>query len=254
MGTSIQVKTEKELAIMAEGGEKLGRVKLALKKAVKIGGTAAGLEGLANKLIAKEGGTPSFKGVPGYHWATCVNVNAGVVHGIPNAEIIFKKGDVVSVDVGMKYRGFHTDTSFSVGLSSDRKTARFLEVGERALKKAIEMAKPGNRVYDISETIERQVRGAGLTPVEDLVGHGIGKDLHEEPQIPCFSRGKREESPLISQGAVLAIEVMYVKGKKDLVLGHDGWTISTADGKIAALFEETVAVTSGGPLILTEDN
>ena len=97
-------------------------------------------------------------------------------------------------------------------------------------KKAIEMAKPGNRVYDISETIERQVRGAGLTPVEDLVGHGIGKDLHEEPQIPCFSRGKREESPLISQGAVLAIEVMYVKGKKDLVLGHDGWTISTKDG------------------------
>jgi len=252
MGTSIQVKTEKELAIMAEGGEKLGRVKLALKKAVKIGASADKIESLAVSLIRQAGGEPSFKKVRGYSWATCVNVNEGVVHGIPKAEIIFKKGDLVSVDVGMFYKGFHTDTSISLGLGVDSRTERFLEVGEKALNAAIREARVGNRIFDISETIEGIVRKGGYTPVEDLVGHGVGRELHEDPQIPCFTRGKREESPVIPEGAVLAIEIMYTMGKKDLKIGTDGWTITTADGKISALFEETVAVSAHGPLILTE--
>jgi len=252
MGTSIQVKTEKELAIMAEGGEKLGRVKLALKKAVKIGVSAGEIESLAVSLIGQAGGEPSFKKVKGYSWATCVNVNEGVVHGIPKANIIFKKGDLVSVDVGMFYKGFHTDTSISLGLGVDSRTERFLEVGKKALNAAIREARVGNRIFDISETIEGIVRKGGYTPVEDLVGHGVGRELHEDPQIPCFTRGKREESPVIPEGAVLAIEIMYTMGKKDLKIGTDGWTITTADGKISALFEETVAVSAHGPLILTE--
>ena len=254
MGIIIPTKNSKELAVMVEGGKKLGRVKFALKKALRIGVNAQELEILASKLIKKEGGEASFKKVPGYSWATCVNVNEGVVHGIPLKEIVFKKGDVVSVDVGMFYGGFHTDTSFSVGLGVDNKIGYFLEVGKKALNMAVGSAKAGNRVFDISEGIERAIKGAGFTPVEDLVGHGVGRNLHEEPQIPCFIRGKRENSPIIPQMAVLAIEVMYTMGKKDLVIGPDGWTISTADAKIAALFEETVAVTAHGPLILTEGN
>jgi len=251
MGKGISVKSENELKAMILGGEKLGRVKLALKNKVREGVSAWDLEVLANELIAKEGGEPSFKHVPGYSWATCVNVNEGIVHGIPKKEIIFRKGDLVSVDLGMIFQGFHTDTSFSLGLSVDPETEHFLEVGRHALSQAIKKVKPGNRIYDISEQIEKVIKGAGYTPVTDLVGHGVGKELHEAPQIPCFTKGSREESPEIPEGATLAIEVMYVKGKKDLVIGQDGWTIKTADGKISALFEETVAVTKRGPKILT---
>lgn len=254
MGTVIPVKSESEIAIMAEGGEKLGRVKAALKKAVKVGANALDIETLAETLIASEGGEASFKGVPGYSWATCVNVNEGIVHGIPKKETIFKKGDVVSVDVGMKYRGFHTDTSFTVGLALDPKTASFLEIGKKALNIAIKKAKVGSRIYDISCGIEKIIKERGYTPIEDLVGHGVGRALHEEPQIPCFTRGRVEDSPVIPEGAVFAIEVMYTMGKKDLIIGDDAWTISTHDGKIAALFEETVAVKRTGPLILTEGN
>jgi len=248
----IPTKSIEELAIMTEGGSKLGRVKTALKKKVKIGVNAAQIETLAQKLIKDEGGEPSFQKVPGYKWATCVNINEGVVHGIPRKEIVFKKGDIVSVDVGMYYRGFHTDTSFSLGLEVDREKERFLSVGKRALKAAIIKAKAGGKIYDISESIEHIIKEAGFTPIQDLVGHGVGRQLHEEPQIPCFVRGEKGESPKVPIGATLAIEVMYTMGKKDLVIGSDGWTIATRDAKIAALFEETVAVTAGGPLILTE--
>jgi len=246
----IPVKDGEELAKMIEGGKRLGRVKVALKKEVKIGVTAEAIEEIANSLIKKMGGKPSFKEVPGYHWATCININNGVVHGIPEG-ITFKKGDIVSVDVGMLYQGYHTDTSFTVGLGIDRETRKFLEVGRDALKKAIDTIIAGKRIYDISEMIEKTIEADGYTPVEDLVGHGVGKKLHEDPAIPCFTLGARQDSPAIPEGAVLAIEVMYTRGKKDLVIGRDGWTITTRDGKIAALFEETVAVTGTGPLILT---
>jgi methionyl aminopeptidase len=163
---------------------------------------------------------------------------------------VFKKGDIVSVDVGIYYKGFHTDTSFSVSVKDD-KNKKFLSVGEEALGKAIKKAKPGNKVYDISETIEKVLKKAGYVPVKALVGHGIGKDLHEEPQIPCFVNGKREDYPNIGEGAVLAIEVMYTKKDGKVRVASDGWTIETRDGKISALFEETVAVTKKGPIIIT---
>ena len=126
-----------------------------------------------------------------------------------------------------------------------------LKVGQNALDLAIVEAKPGKRIYDISEAIEKKVKAGGFNPVRALVGHGVGRELHEEPQIPCFVSGTRNESPKIPVGAVIAIEVMYTQGKPDLVLEDDGWTISTQDGKISALFEETVAVTSHGPIVLT---
>lgn len=248
----IKVKTQQELAIMAEGGKKLGRVKRALMDAIKIGGNAFDIEDLANKLIAKEETEASFKMVPGYKWATCVNVNEGLVHGIPSKDIIFKRGDVVSVDMGIYYRGFHTDTSDTIGLEVDKQTQGFLEKGREALKKAISAARPGNRIYDISKAIETTIRPAGYMPIEALVGHGVGRELHEGPAIPCLVRSSREATALIKAGMALAIEVMYAQGEPDVVISEDGWTIRMRDGKISALYEETVAVTPNGPLVLTE--
>ncbi len=247
----MQLKSKEEIKIMTEGGKKLAKVKEALKKKVAIGVSAYDIEKLAVKLIDEIGGEPSFKMVPGYRWATCVNVNEGLVHGIPKREVIFKKGDVVSVDVGMHFQGFHTDTSFSVAIEGNFKTDAFLKVGVEALASAISKAKVGNRIYDISSAIEEKIKNSGYSPIRALVGHGVGRELHEEPQIPCFTYGKKEDSPLISLGAVLAIEVMYAQGSPNVVKEPDGWTISMADGKISALFEETVAVTSHGPLVLT---
>ncbi len=247
----IKTKSPEEIKIMAEGGAKLGKVKKALKDKVSEGVSAYDIEQLATTLIEKSGGVPSFKKVPKYHWSTCVNVNEGLVHGIPKKEVVFKKGDVVSVDVGMYYKGFHTDTSFTKQVGSDKETKEFLETGTKALKAAIDKARAGNRIYDISNAIDKTVSEKGYSPIKALVGHGVGRELHEEPQIPCFVFGKKLRSPEIPEGAVLAIEVMYAKGAPDVAISPDGWTILMADGKISALFEETVAITSRGPLVLT---
>jgi methionyl aminopeptidase len=248
---NIKTKSKKQVKHMAQGGKKLAGIKSELKKAIKEGVTAADIENLAVELIKKEGGKASFKMVPKYFWATCVNVNSGIVHGIPKKEVVFKKGDVVSVDVGFYYKGFHTDTSFTVIVGSLIKNNKFLKTGIDALKSGILQAREGNRIYDISSGIEMELKKGGLLPIKALVGHGIGKDLHEDPQIPCFTNESYEKSPKIPEGATFAIEVMYTKGKEDIKLGEDGWTISTADGKISALFEETIAVTTNGPTVLT---
>lgn len=245
-------KTKEEIEIMAEGGQKLARIKKALFEKVAEGVSAWDIEELAVELIKKEGAEASFKKVPGYSWATCVNLNAGLVHGIPKKEVVFKKGDVVSVDLGLYFKGFHTDCSFSKGIDVDSETERFLEVGHEALKKAIAATAVGNRVYDISEAIEKTVVSAGYSPIKALVGHGVGRRLHEDPQIPCFVPGAKEESMEIAEGATFAIEVMYAQGGSALVQENDGWTIATRDGKISALFEETVAVVDGRPKVLTD--
>lgn len=236
---------------MREGGKKLARVKEKLMKKVGEGVSAIEIEELACKLIEDEGAESSFKMVPRYRWATCVNVNEGVVHGIPNKQIIFKKGDIVSVDVGIYYKGFHTDTSFSIGVGIDHKKSRFLEAGKKAFEAALSKVVPGMRIFDISEAIEKSLENAGYTPIRALVGHGVGRELHEDPQIPCFTHDKRDDTPEISEGHVYAIEVMYAMGKPDVRTADDGWTIETRDGKISGLFEETVAAVKTGPEVLT---
>lgn len=250
----INSKTDEEIEIMIDGGKKLGKIKKKLMDKVGEGVSADVIEKLAIELVAKTGGKPSFAMVSGYSWATCVNVNAGVVHGIPHKTVVFKKGDIVSVDIGLYLNGFHTDTSFSVGIGVDEETKQFLEVGKGAFDKVLGKLKPGNRIYDMSRAIQEKIKGAGYTPIRALVGHGIGKELHEEPQIPCFVKGQRKDSPIIPENATFAIEVMYVLGSPEIAVSEDGWTISTRDGKISALFEETVAVTKNGPLVLTRAN
>lgn len=247
----ISIKTEAEIEKMREGGKKLAKVKAKLREKIAPGVSAAEVEELANTLIQKEGAKASFKLVEGYSWATCVNVNDGLVHGIPKKETIFKKGDVVSVDVGLLYKGFHTDTSFSVDVDGSSEIKSFLRTGQEALNSAIKKAKPGGRIYDISEAIETRIKKSGYIPIRALVGHGVGKSLHEEPSIPCFTFGKREDTPEITPGMVLAIEVMYTHGSPEIVRESDKWTISTRDGKISALYEETVAVRPHGPIVLT---
>lgn len=244
--TKISIKTPHDIAVMAEGGKKLSQIKLQLIQAVKPGVTTLELDYLAKDLIKQAGGKPSFAMVPGYKWATCININDVVVHGVPNDTKI-RKGDKVGIDVGIYYLGFHTDTSITIGGPQ-----KFLEVGRSALKKAIEQARPGKRIADISEAMQETVEKGGCSVVRALTGHGVGRQLHEEPAIPCFMVGDPNRSTKMVSGMVLAIEVMYNQGTSEVVYKNDdGWTIATADGKISGLFEETVAVTQTGPIVLT---
>jgi len=246
----VTIKTNKEILAMVESGKILARVKNQLKKMVREGVNAMDVEKMAVKLIKEEKAYPSFMMVPNYHWATCINLNQGIVHGIPKKDIVFKSGDVVSVDAGVYYKGFHTDSSFTLAINPDKKTRKFLDCGRLALKKAIEACKKGNYISDISRAIEDTVTSQGYSPILDLTGHGVGKALHEEPMIPCFV--SEADDIKIEEGMALAIEVMYAFGSPDLVIEKDGWTISMRDDKISALYEETVAVTKHGPIVLTD--
>lgn len=241
-----------KLTAMTLGGAMLGRVREELYQATVVGATPKQIEFLARELIKKEGGELSFTKVPGYHWATCININDGIVHGIPTSEVPFKDGDLVTVDVGVYYKGFHTDSAFSkvVGTATAEQK-RFLSAGMEGLKNAIAAVKPGNRIGDISAAMDTTTKKYGYACTRELTGHAVGKELHEEPMISNVVLGPREKTPMIVEGQTLAIEIIYVQGKPDLVMEKDGWTISTRDGKLSAVFEETVAVTGDGCTILT---
>jgi len=248
----ITIKSPNDFRTMEEGGKRLHEVKLALVEKAKIGVTAVEIDELAEKLIIQSGAEPSFKMVKGYSWSTCINVNSGVVHGIPHKEIIFKDGDNISIDVGLFYKGFHTDTSISFGLNVNKEKEKFLKIGKQAFQKAVSAIVPNNSyIFDISKAIEDVLLKYGYAPILDLTGHGIGKNLHEEPYVPCFTSGLRIESPEIVSGMALAVEVMYCAGEPDLIKENDGWTIVTEDDKIAGLFEDTILVTEKGYRIIT---
>jgi methionyl aminopeptidase len=246
------LKTLDQFKTMEEGGKKLHEIKLALVEKVKTGVSAYEIDKLAEELILKTGGKPSFKMVKDYAWSTCINVNHGVVHGIPHKEVVFKDGDNISIDVGLFFGGYHTDTSISLAINPDKVKKKFLKAGREAFQKAVSAIKPNDSyIYDISKAIEDTLLKHGYSPILDLTGHGIGKNLHEEPYVPCFTTGLRIESPKIVPGVALAVEVMYCAGEPDLVKENDGWTIVTQDDKIAGLFEDTILVTEKGFKIIT---
>jgi len=248
----ITSKTPEDFKIMEEGGKRLHEIKLLLKEVTKIGVSALEIDELAEKLIIKAGGEPSFKKVKDYSWSICININDGVVHGIPHKSLIFKDGDLVSIDLGFLYKGFHTDTSISFGLNPSKDVKKFLKVGRQAFQNAVSAIIPNKSyIFDISKAMEDVLLKNGYSPILDLTGHGIGKNLHEEPYIPCFTSGLRIESPKIVPGMALAVEVMYAQGSPDLIKENDGWTIVTQDGKIAGLFEDTIIVTEKGFKIIT---
>ena len=271
----IPIKSEADIKAMIEGGEKLGKIISFLVSWTKSGMTGLDIERKACELIKQAGGGPSFKKVPGYRWATCICVNDCVVHGVPD-DTPFREGDVIGIDIGMYYRGFHTDTSWTKQIKSqksnlpdaclpakqgkaglktttkNKEVDEFLKTGELALKKAIEQVKPGNRIGHLSKSIQETIEGQGCSVVRELIGHGVGKNLHERPEIPGNLNKPLEKTPILKPGMVLAIEVIYNLGKPDIYIDpKDGWTVRTKDGKISALFEKTVAVVAGGFLVLT---
>lgn len=243
----IPVKTEKEIKIMKEGVRRLRRILRRVLNKAKPGIRLSQLDRLAESLIEKQKGLPSFKMVLGYKWATCINVNQGVVHGIPD-NYRLKENDIVSIDMGMKFGGLHVDEAWTILVQSAKckvqseEKKKFLETGEKALRAAIKAAKAGNRVGHISLAIEKEIKKSGFSPIQTLTGHGVGRKLHEEPKIPCYLQEKIVVTPLLKPGMTLAIEVIYSKGSPELILKNDGWTLETADGSLAALFEKTVFV------------
>jgi methionyl aminopeptidase len=221
-----------------------------MKTRVRAGVTTLELDRLAEEFIRAEGGEPAFKGYRGFPGSICASINEEVVHGIPSAARVLRDGDVISIDIGVRKDGFYGDAArtFPVGEISPE-AARLLEATERALQRGIEQARPGNRLTDISHAVEREVRRGGYGVVKALVGHGIGRELHEEPQIPNY--GPPGQGPSIRAGMVFAIEPMVNEGTGDVITLPDEWTVVTADRKLSAHFEHTVAVRENGPEILS---
>ena len=235
---------------MQESGLILARVKKELKQAIKPGITTLELDKLAEKIIVNSGAYPSFKTVRGYNFATCININSGMVHGMPSSRKLNKK-DVVTVDCGVYYKGFHTDSAFTMQIPPlIASTTKFLDTGKQALANAIKKATPGNSVYDISLALQETIENAGYSVSRDLTGHGVGQKLHQHPNISCFAIPE-DKNIILEKGQTLAIEIMYALGRPELEQRKDGWTLSTIDNSLAAMFEHTVMVASPHPTILT---
>jgi len=244
-------KSRSELEIMREANRIVARVLDRIAGLVKPGISTAMLDQEAEEMILNAGGTPVFKGYRGYPATICASMNNEVVHGIPGNSRKVEEGDILSVDVGVFYRGFCGDSArtYPVG-RIDSKLAKLLKVTRESLLLGIEKAVPGNRLSDISAAVQAHVEEHGFSVVRDFVGHGIGRSLHEDPQVPNF--GKPGRGPLLKEGMVLAIEPMVNTGGYGVKVLDDNWTVVTEDGGYSAHFEHTIAITSQGPWILSD--
>jgi methionyl aminopeptidase len=242
-------KSPDELERMARAGRIVAETLALVGEHARSGVTTAELDELAEEFIAGQGGYPTFKGYRGYPAATCISPNSMIVHGIPGPYEL-SEGDVLSVDVGVTLDGFVADSAFTfpIGEISDQ-AERLLEAGQAALAAGIEQCRAGNRLSDISHAVQQATESAGFAVVRSLVGHGVGRSMHEDPQIPNY--GQPGRGPVLAEGMTFAIEPMINAGGPDIVVHDDEWSISTADGSLSAHFEHTVAVTEAGPRILT---
>ncbi len=247
---AIMIKTPQEIEKMRRSGQVLRQVHEAIRPLVVAGASTMDLEVAANTMIDSFGARAAFKGYHGFPAALCTSLNEQVVHGIPNAKTILKDGDILSIDCGVVVDGFYSDAAvtYAIGRQSPKVT-RLLEVTQASLEAAILQAVPGGRLYDISATVQEMCEGEGFGVVREFVGHGIGKAMHEDPQLPNF--GARGKGPRLKAGMVLAIEPMINAGGAEVKVLRDGWTAVTVDGSYSAHFEHTVAVTKDGPLVLT---
>ena len=245
----IILKSRQELEGMARAGELVAETIALLGENLQPGITTAELDRIAEEFIREHGGVPTSKGYRGYPAATCISPNSMVVHGIPGEHRV-EEGDLISVDVGITLDGLVTDSAYTYAVGEiDEESQRLLDVGKEAIEAGIEQARAGNRVGDISHAVQQVVEGAGFSVIRSLVGHGVGRSYHEEPQVPNF--GDPGRGPLLQTGMTLAIEPMITAGGPDVYLHGDEWSISTADGSMAVHFEHTVAITEEGPVILT---
>jgi len=239
-----------ELEKMREAGRLVGEVLTELASKVAPGISTAELDELAEKRIARAGATAAFKGYHGYPATICASINDEVIHGIPSGRRVLAEGDIISLDVGAALEGYYGDSAITlpVGRVSEE-AATLLRVTEEALFKAIEQARPGRRLSDISHAVQQHVEAHGFSIVREFVGHGIGQRMHEEPQVPNY--GEPGHGPRLTEGMVLAIEPMVNAGRAAVKVLADGWTAVTRDKSLSAHFEHTVAVTAGDPWILT---
>ena len=240
----IKIKNKEELKIMKKGGKILAEVMAEVLEAIKPGVSEIELDRLAEELIKKRGAEPGFKKVPGYYNTICVSTNEVVVHGIPS-DYKLKDKDIIGIDCGVYYKGFHTDMSETVRVRNQKSKIKnqedevdiFLATGRKALDEGIKQAKIGNRIGNISRAIQTVVEGKKYSVVRSLVGHGIGRNLHEEPEVPGYLAQDIEKTPLLKEGMVIAIEVIYNMGGSEIIFANnDGWTLKTEDGSLSGLY------------------
>jgi len=248
----IDIKSDHEIEIMGEGGKKLAEIAEELKRSVRAGISTMDLETYARKLFSRAGLVPAFLnyGTPPFPATVCTSINEEIVHGIPSATRVLRERDLISIDLGGVWKGFYVDMAFTCGVGSiSTEAERLISVTEKALEKGISKMYTNNKLYDISWAIEQVAVGAGYSVVRELVGHGIGRKLHEPPQVPNY--GKKGTGVTLKPGMVFALEPMFNVGTWNIDIKDDDWTVATADGKLSCHFEHTVAVTAEGPQVLT---
>ena len=245
----IIIKNDKEIDLMRKAGKIVAETLLVVEKNIKPGITTAELDRIAEEFITKHGAKPSFKGLYGFPASLCISVNEQVVHGIPGRYVL-KEGDIVSVDCGAIIDGYHGDAArtFAVGNISEE-AQKLIEVTKESFFKGLEASKVGNNLTDISNEIQKYIEASGFSVVRDFVGHGIGKDLHEDPEVPNFGRPGR--GPKLVTGMALAIEPMVNVGSHRVKTLGDDWTVITSDKSLSAHYENTVIILPDGPEILT---
>jgi len=246
----VNIKTEKEIQTIKEGGRILATVLKELEKMVKPGVTTLELDRAAEALIVSMGAKPAFKGYDGFPYSLCASVNENIVHGYPSSYAL-KEGDIIGLDLGVLYKGFNTDMATTVAVGNvSFEAKRLVDVAKKSLRLGIKKAKVGNTVGDIGNTVQRFVEDQGFGVVRELCGHGIGKELHEDPKIPNF--GKRQSGEKLVEGMVICIEPMVTMGDYTLRKSDDGYGYATRDNSLSAHFEHTIVITEKGPRILTE--
>lgn len=242
-------KTPREIAIMREAGKIVALTHQELKKHIQPGITTEELDAIAEKFIRQHDAIPSFKGYNGFRGSICASVNEELVHGIPGNRKL-QEGDIISIDIGAKYNGYHGDSAWTYGVGKiSEENQRLLDVTEQSLYKGLEQAKPGDRLSNISHAIQTYAEFQNFSIVREYVGHGVGQDLHEDPQIPHY--GPPNKGPRLRPGMVLAVEPMVNAGTRYVKTLSDNWTVVTVDGKMCAHFEHTIAITETGYEILT---
>jgi len=245
----IALKTAEDIATMQANGAIVVECFQLARDFIRPGRTRRELDLKIEELIVARGGRPAFKGFHGYPASTCISVNEEVVHGIPN-DRPFNEGDIVGLDIGVEKNGLYVDSARTIPVGKvSAEAEKLLETTWESLERGIEQAWPGRRLTDISHAVERRAKADGFSVVRSLVGHGIGRQMHEDPQVPNF--GPPNQGPVMEVGLVLAIEPMVNIGKAEVFTLDDGWTIVTADRSLSAHFEDTVAITQDGPRILT---